>query len=289
MSEPIHLALNEFENRDPNRRGRVGERASEKNTRDQDRDADRILDTRRPRGFEDLAVESREQRDLRPRPVPEARTQEPMLPPLPSGYEARMRATAPTRSAPAPEQYSQLQQSGSPASSQRELPESAISSARPVAPLLPGAITATNTFEKYVAHIRQWLPYAQKILVPLLDGNIATAFGNLLNPQGGSQLTSPAVRANTEGLERSVAEVSASHRELRGQLVEQTGQLKRVEDQLERVREATDRNTLEQQELIEDLRAAHHRIRAIVITAVVLLLGMGVMQLYILFLLSQPR
>jgi hypothetical protein len=288
MSEPIHLALNDFENRDPNRRGRAGERAPEKSTRDQDREADRILDTRRPRGFEDLAAESREQRDMRPRPVPETR-QEPMLPPLPAGYEARLRQSAPPRSAPASEMYPQLHPSGSPAGSQRELPESAIGSARPTAPPVPGAITAANTFEKYAAHIRQWLPYAQKVLLPLLDGNFATAFSNLMNPQGGSSQLSPTVRVNTDGIERSVAEVTASHRELRGQLMEQAVQLKSVEDQLERVREATDRNTLEQQELIEDLRTANNRIRAIVIGAVILLLGMGVMQLYILFLLTQPR
>jgi len=36
---------------------------------------------------------------------------------------------------------------------------------------------------------------------------------------------------------------------------EQNSSLKRVEDQLEMVREATDRNTLEQQELLEDLKA----------------------------------
>jgi len=38
-------------------------------------------------------------------------------------------------------------------------------------------------------------------------------------------------------------------------LLEQNTSLKKVEDQLEMVREATDRNTLEQQELIEDLKA----------------------------------
>ena len=49
--------------------------------------------------------------------------------------------------------------------------------------------------------------------------------------------------------------------------MEQNTSLKRVEDQLEMVREATDRNTLEQQELLEDLKTFGNKVKMVVIIA----------------------
>lgn len=82
-----------------------------------------------------------------------------------------------------------------------------------------------------------------------------------------------------EPVERGLAEVRNSNRELKTQVQEQGTTLKRVEDQLERVREATDRNTLEQQELVEDLRAVGSRISTFAIIGIALLvisLGLNV-------------
>jgi hypothetical protein len=62
-------------------------------------------------------------------------------------------------------------------------------------------------------------------------------------------------------LNEGLAELRTQHRQLRDQLTEQNGTLKRVEDQLEMVREATDRNTLEQQELLEDLKSFSHKVK----------------------------
>jgi chromosome segregation ATPase len=84
-----------------------------------------------------------------------------------------------------------------------------------------------------------------------------------------------------EPLERGLAEVRNSHRELRGQVQEQVTTLKRVEDHLERVREATDRNTLEQQELVEDLRSVGSRLSAFAIVGLVLLLGSLGLNIYL--------
>jgi hypothetical protein len=55
------------------------------------------------------------------------------------------------------------------------------------------------------------------------------------------------------------------------QIIDQNSSLKRVEDQLEMVREATDRNTLEQQELIEDLKAVGNKVNTFAFIALGLL------------------
>ena len=74
-----------------------------------------------------------------------------------------------------------------------------------------------------------------------------------------------------EPVERGLVEIRDSHRELRTQVLEQVISFKRVEDQLDRVREATDRNTLEQQELVEDLRSVGTRVSTFAIIGLVLL------------------
>jgi hypothetical protein len=116
--------------------------------------------------------------------------------------------------------------------------------------------------------VRSTIPLVQRLL-PLLEGNFAAALGALMAPQ---HHTPPAPPVDLEPVERGLAEVRNSNRELRTQVQEQGTSLKRVEDQLERVREATDRNTLEQQELVEDLRAVGGRISLFAIVGLVLLL-----------------
>ena len=65
--------------------------------------------------------------------------------------------------------------------------------------------------------------------------------------------------------------------------MEQNTSLKRVEDQLEMVREATDRNTLEQQELLEDLKTFGNKVKMVVIIALGLV-AIGVLLNLILYL-----
>jgi hypothetical protein len=97
--------------------------------------------------------------------------------------------------------------------------------------------------------VRSALPFVHKLL-PMLDGNFGTAVANVLAPH-----PQPPPPVNLEPLEDGLAALQTQHRDLRNQIVEQNTSLKRVEDQLEMVREATDRNTLEQQELLEDLKS----------------------------------
>jgi hypothetical protein len=145
------------------------------------------------------------------------------------------------------------------------------------APGLPGATASSvgganpgdsvrNGIQRALNAVRSTIPLVQKLL-PLLDGNFATAITALMAPQSHPQ----PVQVDLEPVERSLAEVRNSHRELKTQVQEQVTTLKRVEDQLERVREATDRNTLEQQELVEDLRAVGSRLGTFAIIGISLL------------------
>jgi hypothetical protein len=124
-----------------------------------------------------------------------------------------------------------------------------------------------SSLQRAVSALRLALPFVQRIL-PMLDGNIATTVSNLLTPHPQSPPSSSSV--NLVPLEDGIADLQAQHRDLREQVIEQNSSLKRVEDQLEMVREATDRNTLEQQELMEDLKGVGNKVR--VFAAVVLAL-----------------
>lgn len=135
--------------------------------------------------------------------------------------------------------------------------------------------THSSAAEGFVNLLKNALPLAQKLL-PLLDGQIGTVVSNVLTQrprtQGGQTPAPPAPPAiDLEPIETGLAELQTQHRELRGQIFEQNTALKRFEDQLEMVREATDRNTLEQQELLEDLKSVGHKINCFAWLALVLL------------------
>ena len=113
---------------------------------------------------------------------------------------------------------------------------------------------------------KQAMPFMQRLL-PLIDGNIATAVANLLAPHPHNP--PPAPKVDLAPIENGLNELQMQHSDLRSQVMEQNTSLKRVEDRLDAVREATDRNTLEQQELIEDLKAVGSKVN----TFALLLMG----------------
>jgi hypothetical protein len=153
-----------------------------------------------------------------------------------------------------------------PAPETAETPASTAAAAPALDPNAP-----KTGLQKALEAVRTAIPLVQRLL-PLLDGNFANTINSLMAPQGAHHTPQQPVKVDLEPVERGLAEVRNSNRELRTQMQEQGTSLKRVEDQLERVREATDRNTLEQQELVEDLRAVGNRISAFVIAGIVLLL-----------------
>ncbi len=119
------------------------------------------------------------------------------------------------------------------------------------------------------------MPFVQRIL-PLLDGNFVAAISNVLTPQ-----PKPAPPVNLAPIEEGVADLQVQQREFQDQLTEQHTSLKRVEDQLEMVREATDRNTLEQQELMEDLKSVGTKVNIVVLIALALLLISVLLNLFL--------
>lgn len=136
---------------------------------------------------------------------------------------------------------------------------------------LPGASQPQGSgVDRAMSVLRLALPFVQRIL-PVLDGNLGAAVSNMLTHRPAAPPAPPPV--NLEPLENSVAELQVQHRDLRTQILEQNTSLKRVEDQLEMVREATDRNTLEQQELLEDLKAVGTKVNMFAVLALILLAG----------------
>ena len=135
---------------------------------------------------------------------------------------------------------------------------------------LPGAAPAEDSsgMQRAVNAIRMVLPLLQRLL-PLIDGNIGAAVSSLLAAR--PHPPAPAPKIDLGPLEERAAELQTQYRNLRDQIAEQNTSLRRVEDQLEMVREATDRNTLEQQELLEDLKNFGNKVRVFAIIGIVLL------------------
>lgn len=127
--------------------------------------------------------------------------------------------------------------------------------------------------------VRMALPLVQRI-APLLDSSIAGAVINLLTARWHPPAP-PAPKVDLAPLEDGLSALRSQQSDLRDRLIEQNSSLKRVEDRLEMVREATDRNTLEQQELLEDLKLFTRRVKIYAITGAVVVIGLLAASLYL--------
>ena len=124
----------------------------------------------------------------------------------------------------------------------------------------------TSNLQRAVKGMRMALPFVQKVL-PLLDGQVLTAISNVLAPRP----PAPPAPVNLTPIQDGLAVLQTQHRELCEEIADQNTSLKRVEARLEMVREATDRNTLEQQEFLEDLKKVSRKSTIIAVVAATLL------------------
>ena len=106
---------------------------------------------------------------------------------------------------------------------------------------------------------------------------------SFLTPRQHPQQQVPAPKVDLVPLQEGLTELQMQHRDLREQVIEQNTSIKRVADQLELVREATDRNTLEQQELLEDLKAFSGKVKIVAIAGIGLLAAGFILEMLMFF------
>jgi hypothetical protein len=157
---------------------------------------------------------------------------------------------------------------GSAAAPAQDLHKTATPPGRGLSTALPVASSEdSNAMQRAMGILKQAAPFVARLL-PLIDGNITAAVSNILS----SRPHVPSAPVDLTPVHNQLSEMQLQHNDLRTTVLEQTTGLKRVEDQLELVREATDRNTLEQQEFIEDLKAVSHKVSLIAVGLSILLI-----------------
>jgi hypothetical protein len=121
--------------------------------------------------------------------------------------------------------------------------------------------------KRVVAGLRAVLPFVKHIL-PLFEGNIGSSVTSLVAP---APQAPPAVMLpppeDLAPIQNSLVTLRTQHRELRARVVAQNATLNRCDDRLKLVREATERNTLEQKELIAGLKGASNKINIVAVVA----------------------
>jgi len=118
-----------------------------------------------------------------------------------------------------------------------------------IGPLPPrsGRSEASGGLQRTAAAVRTVVPLLQKLL-PLLDGNVASAVANLLAPR---LMSPPAV--DLAPLESSLAKLRGEIAVMQDKNAQQNVAFKRIDDQLETMKDALERTALEQKEVAEEV------------------------------------
>jgi len=124
--------------------------------------------------------------------------------------------------------------------------------------------------ERAASMLRMAIPFVQRFL-PLIDGPLGAVVSGVLAPR--PKESHPAQASNLVPLEKGLIRLENQHQELCEQVAAQNSSLQRVEDRLQSLREATDRNTLEQQELMEDLKSVGTKVNMITFIVIAMLLA----------------
>lgn len=113
--------------------------------------------------------------------------------------------------------------------------------------------------------IRTMVPLIQKLL-PLLDGNVASAVANLVAPR---ILSGPAVDLGP--IETALMRVRSDLAVIQDKNAQQETSLKRIDYQLETLKETIERASLEQKEAAKELSWTRRSVRLFALAGVVLL------------------
>lgn len=143
-----------------------------------------------------------------------------------------------------------------PSTNARTMPEQPVPVAAPMpvkknpaATPNPGAAQAAGTSRRLDV-VKTAISIAQKVL-PLLEGNVGQTVSNLLSL--GTPLA--ATTRDVARIQDHLTKQDATHLALADKVSEQKDAIVQLADRLDQLKEATNRNTLEQQEMMEDARA----------------------------------
>ncbi|MDE3200342.1 MAG: hypothetical protein KGN79_05415 [Acidobacteriota bacterium] len=111
-------------------------------------------------------------------------------------------------------------------------------------------------FQRIVSMARTVLPIAEKLL-PLLDGNVATAAANVFAPR-------PTPKpVDLTPLERSIDKLKGGHADLQVQLAEQSTHLRKVATQVKTLEETAHKLQSERDDLEEDVLTLRKRLSVV--------------------------
>ena len=131
---------------------------------------------------------------------------------------------------------------------------------------LEGSKGEAPSIWRSLMHIKLLLPYVGKLL-PALEGN----FSALAATAAPVKVDLTEIHTAVATVKRGFLDLEAGNRTIRTQVREQSAQLRRMDDQLLRLRDSTERNAMEHQELVEDLRSASKLIRGLSTIMIILL------------------
>lgn len=135
---------------------------------------------------------------------------------------------------------------------------------RPQAPIRRPEPETRPRFGRTVHALKTLLPLLPRVL-PLLEGNIASTVVNLLAP------LPPAPSAGLEPVERALRGVHTEIEVLRTAHGEHTAVLKRLDEQLSDLRDAADRQSARQVELVDEVHSLRGRITVIAVIGLLML------------------
>jgi len=150
-----------------------------------------------------------------------------------------------------PESHSTAETGANTAGSARPTQEHALARTVP-----PTRTEQSSGLQRAMAAARVVLPVVQKVL-PLLDGNVASAVANLLG--AGAQRSSS--QANLAPVESALTKLHVDQRDLRSRVEEQSDALKHLSNHLDTVKETADRTAREQQDIVNDLADIRHKVK----------------------------